>query len=127
VADVVHRRKLFGGRPAAEVYAEDAWPRARCGGCRSFHVVIRVQVFVALADMSADLRHRAMFELALRRVHPVKTKRGTAIRWSEQYACGSCRASLERAAARGYSFAIVDIDRGPGPEVPIVGVISDLS
>lgn len=127
MADVVHRKKLFGGRPAAEVYADDAWPGARCGGCGSAHVVIRVQVFIALSDMSADLKHRAMVELALRRVHPVKTKRGMAIRWSEQYACRGCRASLERAAARGYSFAIVDIDRGPGPEVPIVGVIADLS
>jgi len=127
MANTIHRSKLFGGRPAAEVYAEDAWPGARCGGCRSSHVVLRVQVFIALADMSADLRHRAMVELALRRVHPVKTKRGTAVRWSEQFACSGCQASLERAAARGYSFAIVDIDRGPGPEVPIVGVISDLS
>jgi len=122
MVDILHRRKLFNGRPAAEVYAEDAWPGARCGGCRSSHVVLRVQVFIALADMSADLRHRAMFELALRRVHPVKTKRGTAVRWSEQFACRGCRAALIRAAARGPSYAIVDLDEGPGPDVPIVGV-----
>ncbi len=127
MSEILHRRKLFGGRPAAEVYAEDAWPGARCNGCGSSHVTIRVQVFVALADMAADLRHRAMIELALKRVWPVKTKRGTAIRWSEQYACRLCQPALERAAARGYSFAIVDIDRGPGPEVPLVGVAVQLS
>lgn len=127
MADIIHRRRLFNGRPAAEVYAEDAWPGAKCSGCGSAHVVLRVQVFIALSDMSADLRHRAMIELALRRVYSVKTKRGTAIRWSEQYACGLCRAALERAAARGPSYAIVDLERPPGPEVPIVGVPVQLS
>lgn len=127
MSDIIHRRKLFGGRPAAEVYAEDAWPGARCSGCGSSHVVLRVQVFIALSDMSAQLRDRTRIELALRRVHPVRTKRGTAVRWSEQFACGNCRASLIRAAARGPSYAIVDIDEGPGPDVPIVGVATQLS
>ena len=127
MSDIIHRRKLFHGRPAAEVYAETAWPGAKCSGCGGRPPVLRVQVFIALSDMSAEIRNRALIELALRRVHPVKTKKGTAIRWSEQYACRLCRASLERATARGPSYCIVDIERPPGPETPIVAVPIGLS
>lgn len=127
MAEIIHRRKLFNGRPAAEVYAEDAWPGAKCSGCGGRPPVIRVQVFIALSDMSAEIRNRALVELALRRVHAVRTKRGMAVRWSEQYACRLCRASLERATARGPSFCMVDIERPPGPEVPIIAVPVSLS
>jgi hypothetical protein len=126
MADIIHRKRLFDGRPAAEVYAETAWPGKVCTGCGGKPPAIRVQIFVALQDMSAQLREVALYEIALRRLNTVRTKRGPAIRTGEAYACRLCQASLERTAARAPSYAMVDLERGPGPETPIVGVISDV-
>lgn len=126
MAEIIHRRKLFGGRPAAEVYAETAWPGAKCTGCGG-PPALRVQLFVALQDMELTLREKVLYEIAFRRIHTLRTKRGLAIRWSEAYACRLCQASLERTAAKAPSYFLVDLERPPSPEAPIVGVISDLS
>ncbi len=127
MADIIHRKKLFGGRPAAEVYAETAWPGAKCTGCGG-PPAMRVQVFVALQDMSAQTREAILYEIAFRRIDTVRTKLGPAIRTSEAYACRLCSPSLERTVARhAPSYALVDLERGPGPDNPVVGVISDLS
>lgn len=127
MADIIHRKRLFGGRPAAEVYAETAWPGRRCTGCGG-PPVMRVQIFVALTDMSATTREAILYEIAFRRIDTVRTKRGLAIKTSEALACSNCQVALERTVARhGPSYAMIDFERSPGPENPIVGVISDLS
>lgn len=126
MADIIHRTRLFGGRPAAEVYAETAWPGAKCTGCGG-PPALRVQLFVGLQDMEAGLRTKVLYEIAFKRIHTLRTKRGLSIRWSEAYACRLCAPALERVAARAPSYFLVDLERGPGPETPIVGVISDLS
>jgi hypothetical protein len=126
MADIIHRKKLFDGRPAAEVYAETAWPGKRCSGCGG-PPAMRVQVFVALADMSVSTREAILYEIAFRRIDTVRTKRGPAIKTSEALACRLCSVALERAVARhAPSYALIDFELGPGPETPIVGVISDL-
>jgi hypothetical protein len=128
MAEIIHRKKLFDGRPAAEVYAETAWSGAKCTGCGAKPPAIRVQVFVALSDMSVTVREAVLYEIAFRRVSTVKTVRGEAVRTSEAYACRLCAASLERTVARhAPSYALVDFERGPGPDNPIVGVIADVS
>lgn len=127
MSEIVHRRKLFGGRMTAmEIHRKYAWNNAKCDGCGSGATVIRIQVFVPLADMEQKLREAVQVEIALRRVTTRMTIRGTAVRTSFVHACEGCRVAAERAAARGPSYAIVDLDRGPGEDKPVVGVIASV-
>lgn len=128
MADIIHRKKLFDGRPAAEVYAETAWPGLVCTGCGGKPPALRVQVFVALSDMSLTTREVVLYEIAFGRIRTVKTKRGLAIKTSEALACRLCQVALELSVARhAPSYAMIDFERTPGPENPIVGVIADVS
>lgn len=123
---VVHRRKLFGGRVTAEeLHHKLAWGGAKCSAC-SAPPAIRIQIFVALSDMSLDTRTAVEIQLALGKLHAVMTDRGKVIRTSLMFACTGCQQAAERAAAKGPSYAIVDISRGPGPENALIAVPSSL-
>lgn len=124
--DIIHRRKLFGGRITAhEIHAKYAWNNRRCDACGG-PTAIRVQIFVALRDMSAAVREAVEVEIALGRIHAKSTINGPAVRTSFMHACSGCSMAAERAAARGPSFAMIDIDRGPGVDKPVVGVIGSI-
>lgn len=120
---IIHREKLFGGtRTAMELHRELAWNNAKCDGCGSAETTLRVSVYVALSDMSANTRMRIEYEIAMGRIKEVPLDTGPGILMSRQVACKSCQANLERAAAKGPSYAVVDLDFGPGEDRPIVGV-----
>lgn len=124
---IIHRDKLFGGQVTAEeLHAKLAWGGANCSACPS-PAAMRVQIFVALRDMSANLRRAVEIQVALGNIHTVPTALGPAVRTSYQFACHRCSPALERAAARGPSYAIVDIDRGPGPDRILVGVAAPVT
>lgn len=121
---IIHRKKLFDGRyTAEELNAKLAWGDHKCDGCGG-PPAIRISVYVALNDMEMTLRHAVMFEISQGRINTVPTTNGDAVRTSFVHACKNCQATAERAAARGApSFAIVDIQRGPGPDAPMIQVV----
>lgn len=126
-AEVIHRDKLFGGRYTAhELHVKLAWNNAKCSACGA-GPAIRIRVMIALDDMSLETRSAIEIEIALKRVKSVMTVKGWAICASQMFACKSCRMTAEIAAAKGPSYAMVDIDRGPGEDKPIVGVITTLA
>ena len=45
------------------------------------------------------------------------------VRMTTAYACRACTPAMERVLARGPSWAVVEINRGPGPDRPVVGVL----
>lgn len=49
---------------------------------------------------------------------------GKFVKIGEMFACAMCRPTMEKAAAKGPSWVLVHIDRGPGPEKPVVQVVA---
>jgi hypothetical protein len=127
MGDTIHFKKLFGGRASAqEIHAKYAWHRQKCSACGQ-PPAMRVQVFLLINDMEASLREAIKVQIALKAIRTTKTDHGIAVKWSDVYACKNCQPTCERQAARAPSYAIVDIDRGPSPDRPVVGVVSALS
>lgn len=123
---IIHRRKLFGGvETAQEVHARVAWGGAKCDGCKG-PPSIRIQIFVALNDMSLDTRVALEAEIAAGRIRTVPLTNGPGVCVSRAFACAICQPAAERAAARGPSYAVVDIERGPGADIPVVGVTATI-
>lgn len=123
MSEIIHRRKNFGGVMTAEqVHAELAWWKNTCSACGA-PPAMRIQVFILVKDLEPAVRAVAELEIAAGRLHTVPYQQGPALRVAKIYACVLCRKAAERAAARrAPSYAIVDIDRGPGPDSPIVAV-----
>lgn len=123
--EIIHRRKNFGGlETTQQVYAEMAWGGMKCDACGG-PPALRVQVFLLLSDMTADTRAAIELQIALGKISPIRGPKGTAVRWCSKVACARCAPALERAAAKGVpSYCCVEIDRGPGPDSPIVAVPS---
>lgn len=122
---IIHRAKLFQGRTTAmDLHRELAWGGHRCDGCGAKDTAIRIQTFVLLKDMSMATRMAIEFQISIRKLHTAKFRDGEAIRTGVIHACPRCSPAAERAAAQGPSFAIVDIDRGPGEDKPMVQVLS---
>ena len=125
----IHRRQLFGGRTTAEeVHRSHFPPDARCQ-CGSRKVAIRARTFMPLFDFLKDYAQAAM---ALAAQHggqlPCVDLRGPGnrpvkhVRLGEVYGCDGCKALLEKTLAKGPSYVVVDIQRGPGPERSIIQV-----
>ena len=120
--EVLHRRQLFGGRMTAmEVHQKYAWKDAKCGGCGRTPVIM-IRVLVTKDDL---LRHGDPSTLAALMVSnpdgtnsipTFPTKYGPMVVASKTFACEQCKLTAETAAARGPSWALVEIDRGPGPD-----------
>lgn len=121
---IIHSTKLFGGRTTAmELHRKLAWKNHPCDGCGAKDTSLRVQTFVLLSDMSLDTRLAIEYQVSIGKLHTIKTPSGKAIRTGIQHACPRCSPALERAAAKGPSYAIVDIDRGPGEDKPMIQVV----
>lgn len=123
--EILHRRQLFGGTKTAEqVFREHL--RGRCTICGG-PPAIRLRSIAAVADLRSQAPQYLAAIAASRPGQPIptfETVHGPAVIIGVAYACGGCRVSAERAAAHGPSWIHVEIDRGPGPESPIVGVPS---
>lgn len=125
---IIHSTKLFGGRETAmELHRRLAWNGKPCDGCGAKDTSLRIQTFVLMSDMSADTRMAIEFQISIKKLHAAKLPGGRrAIRTGVMHACPRCAPSLERAAAKGPSYAILDFDRGPGEDKPLIQVVSPL-
>lgn len=121
---IIHTKKLFDGRyTAEELNAKLAWGAHKCNGCGG-PPAIRISIYVALTDIELNARLAIMFEIEQGRINTVPLSDGPGIRVSFIHACKNCQATAERAAARGApSYAVVDIQRGPGPDAPMIQVV----
>lgn len=114
--DARHLRKLFDGRPAVEVHqaAALAGKKCACGLAAAYRVV-------SFAPVDELIRRAPQLVVDLARQHGgrvpvVDFKHGKHVRVGEVFGCSICRAAVERAAARGPSWVVVEFQDGPGPE-----------
>lgn len=120
---VLHRSKLFNGQSAEDVHRSHFPGNARCK-CGSRQVVVQARSFIPVADLIRDNPQLAM-QLAAQNMGQlpvVDFRHGKHVRIGSVFACRDCKTDLERALARAPSYVVVEIDRGPGPDAPVVQV-----
>jgi len=123
---VIHRSKLFGGvTTAQEVHARLGF-RARCTKCKG-PPVIQVKMFMLHDEFVKRAPDMAVAIAASNEAGPyiptTKTTFGPMVRYATVTACKAHQKELELTAAKAPSYVLVEIDRGPGADKPIVGVI----
>jgi len=132
--EILHRKKLFGGRYTAEEYhSKYAFPPgASCTGCgRKDGLKTR---FITLAPLDELRKRDPMFDLLasdprgagtlakmLVQIRGAENNPIPYVRLSTVYACGACTPAAEKVAAKGPSWVQIEINRGPGTVVPQVG------
>lgn len=128
---VIHRQTFMGGKATPlEVHARYAWHGKLCQGCGSASPVIRVRVHVKPEDLEPALEAEIRLRNAVTGgsyIPLYKTIWGNFVTVSDIVACRACQPEMERVAARGPSYALVEIDRGPDairPTVQSAGVPS---
>lgn len=130
---VIHRSKLFKGRKTAEEVHREYGMRGRCSLCGGAPVIL-----VRMLALIEDVKKQSMpYWVALCqsaasngqvdnagnvKVPYVNTTYGKMIRISQALACRDHRKDLEVTAARAPSWVLVEIDRGPGADNPVVQV-----
>ncbi len=113
-----------------EFHAANAFPPgAKCSGCTR-RPTVRAEVLAPLDEVKRrDADFEEVSQLALTNPEaankffamlvPLKGSDGKPVphvRISSAFACDACAPSLERALAKGPSWCVVDIRRGPAPE-----------
>jgi hypothetical protein len=118
----IHRRQLFDGRETAEQVHWGAFPGAKCA-C-GLPPAIRCVTFAPIGDLLEQdpLRAQAMAQANGGQLPMVRFTYGVFVKIGEMFACSLCKATLEKVAARLPSWVLVEWDRGPGPDSPIVQV-----
>jgi len=124
-APVIHRSKLFGGvRTAQEVYAEMGF-RAKCTKCGG-PPVIQVKMFMHHDEF---VKRAPLLAIQIAATNPggpgipcTPTTFGPFVRYATVTACSVHQKDLERTAAKAPSYVLVEIDRGPGADKPLVQV-----
>lgn len=120
----IHRTKLFGGKEVEEVFFDSVFRGKRCSRCGSAKPCVRIQTFIAIADIASEsVRDEVQRQVNRGKIKPTPTTNGPGIKAGEVFACSSCRKDLEVAAARGPSYVIVVIDRLPEAVGPLVAVV----
>lgn len=104
-----------------QLHRKYAWAGGRCTACQSREPIIRIRSYREEADL-IDNDPALAAVLAAANGGPLPqyhTTFGTYVPVSAVFACGGCRAELEKAAAHVPSHWIVEIDRGPDHRVGI--------
>lgn len=116
---VVHIKKFDGGRSTPdEMHRKYALGggKKRCATCGNPKVAIRIRVLVELAELT---KRNPDFVAGIMATNPdgsmtvpsVRTKYGQMVRVNDAVFCDNCKVGAEKAAAKGPSWAIVEIDR----------------
>jgi hypothetical protein len=122
---VIHRSKLFGGvKTAQEVHAQLGM-RTRCLKCGG-PPAIKVKMFMLHDEF---VKRDPMLAASIAKSNPggpyiptTKTTFGPMVLFSTATACRIHQKELELVAAKAPSYVLVEIDRGPGADKPIVQV-----
>jgi hypothetical protein len=129
----IHKTKLFRGQKTAQEIHREFGMRGRCslcGGPPSIMVRMLALIedvkkqsmpyWVAVCQSAADNGH--VDKDGNIKVPFIKTTYGKMIRISQAIACSHHQKDLEVTAARAPSWVLVEIDRGPGADNPVVAV-----
>lgn len=123
----IHRTKLFGGvKTAEEVYSEQGF-RQPCAikGC-SNRPVIQIRCFMSLHDFVNKAPDMAAAIAATNPDGPfvptVPMTFGPMVKFSTVTSCRVHQSDAEKTAARAPSWVLIEIDRGPGADKPLVQV-----
>lgn len=80
-----------------------------------------------LSDLDPLIHAAIKVAIAMKRIQPFLTSRGYAVKVGEAVACDAHRRDLEKVAACGKSYAIIDRDYGPGgraAQVSVGGIVA---
>lgn len=114
---VVHIKKFDGGRRTPdEMHRQYTYRGKRCRTCNSDKPAIRIRVLVELQELT---KRNPEFVAMIMTSNPngvavptIKTKYGAMVKVTDEVFCDNCKVGAERAAAKGPSWALVEIDRG---------------
>lgn len=131
-AEKIHRSKLFGGvATAQEVHAKYGFRQAcQATGCGATPV-IQIKMFM-LHDEFVQRNPQMATMIAMsnpggKYIPCTPTTFGPMVRFSTVAACRTHQKDAEMAAAKAPSYVLVEIDRGPGADKPIVQVASNIA
>lgn len=122
---VIHRSKLFGGvKTAQEVHAEHGF-RERCLKCKG-PPVIQIRMFMHHDEF---VKRAPVLAMQIAYSNPdgpyipcTPTTFGPFVKYATVTACRVHQKEAELTAAKAPSYVLVEIDRGPGAERPVVQV-----
>lgn len=113
---VRHIRKFMDGRATPQEIHRAIGIRKNCVYCGR-PAAIRIKVLIELGELT---KRQPEYVAQIMVTNPngpyvptIPTIHGPMVKVSDVGACDLCRADAEKAAARGPSWAIVEIDRGP--------------
>lgn len=123
---IIHRSKLFGGvKTAAEVHSKEAWKKCSIEKCPNLPVV-QIRCFMTLDDFANKAPQMAAAIAASNPDGPfvptVPMTFGPMVKFSSVCACRSHQSEAEKAASKAPSWVLVEIDRGPGADKPVIQV-----
>lgn len=84
-----------------------------CDGCGATLAVVKFTTFLLVADLTQEQKALLVARSGGRKLATVDLKAGKAVQIGQQAACSRCRPALEKAVARGPSYAYVDILEAP--------------
>lgn len=116
MGEIIHRKKFDGGnRSPNDFHREFAYgPRKRCAICNG-KPAIRIRVLMPLEEL---MKRSPDYVFEIMRSNPkgpyvptLATTYGPLVKVSDVCFCDICKVDGEREAAKGPSWAIVEIDR----------------
>lgn len=124
-AEVIHRTHLFGGRMSAQEVHARFGVRDRCLKCGALPV-IQVRVLMHHNDY---VERAPLLAAAIAASNPrgqyvptIPTTYGPMVMVSKVAACKFHQKELEHDAAKAPDYCLIEIDRGPGADRPVVQV-----
>lgn len=110
-----------------------AFPKnAKCGGCSGKRPIVRAitmapfdeakKKWPEIESLAVRAPQLLMQRMVMIKENPYDKAGKPYVRIGLQYSCSGCAPAMERALAKLPSWVIVEINRGPGPDNPIIGV-----
>lgn len=127
--ETIHRTKLFGGRQTAEEVHAKYGMKLPCHACGKMPVIM----IKTLMLHDEFIKRDPVLASEIARTNPAgpyvptfPTTFGPMVLISKVTACKQHQRDLEKAAAKGPSYILVEIDRGPGADRAQVSVPDSL-
>lgn len=124
MSDIRRKRFMDGRISAEEFHSKYAFPPDAHCHCCSARPVMRLMVFIPVdelekRDPAFKLLMTLQPEVAMKMI--VQFKHGPHVRTITMYACASHQTAAEQAIRGTPSWAVVEINRGPGTDKLVVG------